>query len=85
MPNKKAAMKDLRKSKKRYALNLKTKSQIKHLWNTSNALLKAGKKDEAKEAVKAYQQAIDKAAKKGVVMKNKANRKKSTLMKALAR
>jgi len=81
MPNKKAAMKDLRKSKKKYAQNLRTKSQIKHLWNKSNVLLKEGKKEEAKEAIKAYQQAVDKASKKGVVMKNKANRKKSSLMK----
>lgn len=85
MPNKKAAMKDLRKSKKKYAQNLRTKSQIKHLWNTSNVLLKEGKKEEAKEAIKAYQQAIDKAARKGVVMPNKANRKKSSLMKTLAK
>jgi len=85
MPNKKAAMKDLRKSKKKYAQNLKTKAQIKHLWNKSNTLLKAGKKDEAKEVAKSYQQAIDKAAKKGVVMKNKANRKKSSLMKSLVK
>lgn len=85
MPNKKAAMKDLRKSKKKYAQNLRTKSQIKHLWNESNALLKAGKKDEAKAAMKSFQQAIDKAAKKGVLMKNKANRRKSTLMKSLAK
>jgi small subunit ribosomal protein S20 len=85
MPNKKAAIKDLRQSKKKTERNQKTKSQIKHLLNKSRLLLKNDKKDEAKEAMRAYQQAIDKATKKGVVKRNKANRKKSRLMKDLAK
>lgn len=78
-------MKDLRQSKKRAARNQRTKSQLKHLWNAGQSLLKQGKKEEAKQAIKAYQQAVDKAAKKGVLGKNKANRKKSSLMRSSAK
>jgi len=46
-------------------------------------LLLAGKKDEAKNLISVAYQAIDKAAKRGVIKKNAAARKKSRLMKAL--
>lgn len=48
--------------------------------------LLAGKKgEEAKKLLPKLQQAIDKASKKGVIKKNTASRKKSRLMKKLAK
>ena len=46
-------------------------------------MILAGKKDEAKKLLSVAYQAIDKAAKRGVIKKNNADRKKSRLMKAL--
>ncbi|TSC53748.1 MAG: small subunit ribosomal protein S20 [Parcubacteria group bacterium LiPW_39] len=46
-------------------------------------LVSAGRKDEAKKLIPAAYQAIDKAAKRGVIKQNTAARKKSRLMKLL--
>lgn len=82
MPNKRSALKDLRKSKKHRENNQRTKSQLKFLLNKTRALIKEGKKNEALEAIKLYQQAVDKAVKTGVLKMNNAGRKKSSIMKA---
>jgi small subunit ribosomal protein S20 len=83
MPQKHAAMKDLRKNKKHAAQNERVKRNVRHLLKKSEELLKEGKTAEAKTAILAFQQAVDKATKTGAVSKNKASRKKSVLMKAL--
>lgn len=82
MPNKKAAEKDLRKSAKRRVHNERIKSYLKHLTNESSKAL-ASKSASAKEVVLKLQQALDKAAKAGVIDKNKAARSKSKFMKRL--
>jgi len=46
-------------------------------------LIAAGDLEEAREAVHAAVSALDKAAQKGVIHKNKAARRKSRLMKQL--
>jgi len=48
-----------------------------------NKLVAAGSKEEAKKLISTAYQAIDKAAKRGVIKKNAAARKKSRLMKLL--
>ena len=48
-------------------------------------LVKEGKKDEAAKLLPKAQQAIDKAAKRGVIKKNTATRKKSRLARSLAK
>jgi ribosomal protein S20 len=84
MPNKKAAIKDLRKSKKRQAHNLRIKTNVRQTYKQAQELIKAGKTEEAKPVIKKFQQAADKAAKVNAISRNKARRKKSTLMKALS-
>lgn len=46
-------------------------------------LLKEGKKEEAKKAISLAYKVIDKAAKRGVIKKNTASRKKSRLVKRI--
>lgn len=55
---------------------------MKSLVKDTKALIKKGEKNVQESLSKAYQ-AIDKAAKRGVIKKNAASRKKSRLMKAL--
>lgn len=83
MPNKTAAMKSLRQSKKRQVTNARIKTDVRVKFKNIDALIKEGKLDEAKKLVQTFQKAIDKAAKKNVISKNKANRKKANLMKKL--
>lgn len=90
MPIKESAKKELRKAKKRRVLNVRRQKtmrdalkNIKKLISTGKAELSSGKKDEAKKLISIAYQAIDKAAKRGVIKKNAASRKKSRLMKAL--
>lgn len=85
MPQKHAAIKDLRKNKKRAAHNARIKTNVKALFKKSKELAAAGKKDEARAAAQKFQQAVDKAAKHGVVSKNQAGRKKSQISKVLAK
>ncbi len=82
MPNKKSAVKELRKSAKRAIRNYKIKKTIKDAIKDSKKLLEAKEKsaiDKVKEAIKV----LDKAATKKVIKKNTAARKKSRLMKKL--
>lgn len=84
MPNKHAAIKDLRKNRKRAAHNAKVKTHVKFLRKKGTDLVSGGNAAEAKEAVRALQQALDKAAKLGIIKPNKAARQKASLMKALS-
>lgn len=82
MPNKKSAKKELRKNKKRNIENNLVKSKTRDL------IKKAKKQIEAKDAnaKKDFSQvikAIDKMAKKGIIKKNTASRKKSRLQKKI--
>jgi small subunit ribosomal protein S20 len=85
MPNTKSAAKAMRQSARRRDFNLKIKDSLKQSVKDVRRLIKAGKKTEAAEAMKRAMSALDKAAKKGVVHKNNASRKKSRLAKALAK
>lgn len=76
MPNIQSAKKELRKAKKRAALN-------KVRRDTYKDLLKKAEKTKAADMLKAAQQALDKAARTGVIKKNTAARKLSRLMKKL--
>lgn len=82
MPNKKSASKELRKAVKRNAANKKVSDKLKNLVKTSLKQLKAGDKKVKEEFTKTIK-AIDKAAKKGIIKKNTASRKKSRLMKKI--
>lgn len=75
MPNIKAAIKWTRASEKRRKRNLSVHSKLKTLGKKASAT-GAGDAD-----VRAAASAFDKAAARGVIHKNKANRKKSRLAK----
>jgi len=83
MPNKQAAFKALRQSKKRTVRNLKTKDRLKKMIKESRKLIDNKKNDEAKKAVLQSIKVIDRAISKGIVKKNTGARKKSRLMKKL--
>jgi small subunit ribosomal protein S20 len=76
MPNIQSARKELRKAKKRAALNKMRSDSFK------DAIKKALKSPTA-DTIKAAQKALDKAAKTGVIKKNTAARRLSRLMKKL--
>ncbi|MEK7473984.1 MAG: 30S ribosomal protein S20 [Patescibacteria group bacterium] len=81
MPNKHAAIKDLRKNKRRAAQNLREKINVKALTKQFKAFMRDGKKSEAVEIVSKLQQASAKAAKKNIIHPNKARRITSMAMK----
>jgi small subunit ribosomal protein S20 len=84
MPNKKAAIKGLRQSEKNRERNIRVKTNVKFHLAKVEQLIKEGKTKEAIEALRAFQKAADKAAKGNVISPNKANRKKSALMKKIS-
>jgi small subunit ribosomal protein S20 len=85
MPNTKSAAKAMRQSRRRQATNQATKSKVKNATRILKKSLSEGNAQDAAEALKKTMSALDKAAKKGVIHKNTASRKKSRLAKALAK
>lgn len=85
MPNTKSAQKAMRQSRRRNAINLRTKSKVKSAFKTTRTHLSAGSAKDAAESLKKAMSALDKAVKKNVIHKNTASRKKSRLAKALAK
>lgn len=80
MPIIKSAKKRVRVARKATVRNVKTKRNLKTALKAFQASLSGGKKSD--EALKKAQSTIDTAAKKGVMHKNKAARKKAQLAKA---
>jgi small subunit ribosomal protein S20 len=78
MPNLQNAKKALRVSARKRVLNDRRRRALK----TTVKTVKVSKS--AEDLSKAFQ-AIDKAAKRGIIKKNTANRKKSRLSKAIAK
>lgn len=82
MPNKKSAKKELRKSVKREVANLKVKNVMKT--SIKKGLKKVIASDKSvKDDLATTMKNIDKAAKKGVIKKGAAARKKSRLAKKI--
>ncbi len=81
MPIIKSAKKRLKQSKKRKALNSGYKKRMKEIVKEIKDLSVEGKKKEAAKLLPKAHKAIDKAAKRGVIKKNTASRKKSRLTK----
>ena len=81
MPIIKSAKKRVRVASKAAVRNSKTKRGLKGALKAFHAAVSGGKK-ETKELQSKAQSALDKAAKKGVMHKNKAARKKSQVAKA---
>jgi small subunit ribosomal protein S20 len=79
MPNTKSAERRTRVSARRNARNKSVKSSLRTLEKNYRTVTAAGKKEEADKALRSAVSAIDKAAKRGVIPKGRANRKKSRL------
>lgn len=82
MPNIKSVVKDVKRSRERQLRNQAAKSQVKTVIKRARTAIDA-KKAEA-EVTPLVQQAvstIDKVAKRGIIHKNAAARRKSRLMK----
>jgi small subunit ribosomal protein S20 len=85
MPNNKAAEKRMRQEQRRRSFNRSTKSVVKTAVTKARVSITAPAiaTEEAVDAVRAAISELDKAAKKGVIHKNNAARRKSRLMKQL--
>ena len=85
MPNTKSATKALRQSVKRRTKNRTTMNAYKTAIKEYRKLVSDGKDKEAKEYFPKVQQRLDKAAKTGVIKKNKASRLKSRTSALMAK
>jgi small subunit ribosomal protein S20 len=83
MPRRRTSLKAQRKDKKRKLHNLKIKRDVKRAIKKFNAYLSEKNVTEAKNFLSSVFSKLDKAAKKGIVKKNNAARKKSRLSRAL--
>lgn len=79
MPIIKSAKKRARQTESRTIRNVKTKRTLREAVKAFTAALATGKADSISEAQKKANSAIDVAAKKNIIHKNKAARKKSQL------
>ncbi len=83
MPVIESAKKRLRQNKKRRARNQVFKKNMKTAIKEIRSLVDEGKEKEAEEKLPETYKAIDKAAKKGIIKKKNASRKKSRLTKLI--
>jgi len=77
MPIIKSAKKALRSAKRKRVYNVRRQNAMNDITKKLEKLVKAGQKAEAVALVPSAYKAIDKAAKKGVIKKNTAARRKS--------
>ena len=85
MPNTKSAERRVRSSARKQARNKSVKHRLHTLERKFVAASGSGNKEEASTALKSLISAFDKAAKRGVVKKGTADRKKSRLTGQLNR
>ena len=79
MPNIKSSKKDVLSSKIAYEKNKANKSELKTNLKKFDAALESGDKAVAEGAYKVAVKAVDKAVQKGLLHKNNAARKKSSM------
>jgi len=85
MPRRKTSVKKTRQDKKKHLQNLKIKQQLKKTMKQFQSLLTAKNTTEAKKILSQVFSQLDKAAKKNTIHPATANRRKSRLMKRLAK
>ena len=83
MPNLETSIKDLRQNKRRKVHNDRLRNRIKRAVKKQNTLVLEEKKPEAEKNIKNVYKVLDKAARKNVIKKGKADRIKSRLTKKL--
>ena len=82
MANLRSALRDIKKSRKRAAHNQGVRSAIKTWMKKTRAAITAGD-EQASEFISSTSSLVDKAAKRNIIHKNAANRRKSRLAKRL--
>ncbi len=85
MANIRSAIKRIRSSARKRERNQVFRSRARTYVNKARKLIAEGKIEEAREEVQLAIVALDKAAAKGIIHRNKAARSKSRLMKRLNR
>lgn len=85
MPITKGAQKAHRSSLRKRVFNVRRKTEMKDMTKEVQKAIVAGDTKKAKELLPQAYKAIDKAAKRGVIKDNTANRKKSRLSAAIKR
>ena len=85
MANTKSAIKMIRVALRRRKRNQPVRTELKTLVKAARKDIDAGRFDTAQGEVQKAVSALDKAASKGVIHKNAAARRKSRLMKRLAK
>ncbi len=83
MANLKSQIKRNRQNKKRRELNRIFRGSARTALRKARVAIEQGEVEEARAATQVALKALDKAAAKGVIHKNKAARQKSSLMKQL--
>ena len=84
MPNIKSVAKDVIRSRARRLRNNATKSRIKTAIKKTQSAIVAGDATAVTTAMSLTVSIVDRAAKRGIIHKNAANRRKSRLMKRAA-
>ena len=83
MPNLKASIKDLRQTKRRTLYNDRLRKRVKKSIKNFQELVKSEKRDAASKSLKQTYKVLDKAAKKNIISKGNASRRKSRLASQL--
>lgn len=79
------AKKAIRQAGRKRVMNLRRQKAMKESVKDVSKLVLAGKKKDAEKNLQSAYKALDKAAKRGIIKKNTASRKKSRLAKAIAK
>lgn len=79
MPNLQTSIKDLRQTKKKTVYNDRLRNRVKKAVKRVNENIKLEDKAKAEKSLENAYKVLDKAAKKNVIKKGKASRKKSRL------
>lgn len=83
MAHTKSAKKRIRSSKRRQSYNKPIRSRVKTYLTKAEEVISSGNMEVAIEVVRQAISTLDKAAKRGIIHRNKAARYKSRLMKKL--
>lgn len=83
MPITKSAIKRMRSDKRKFLRNQQVKSKIKTMFRKFTKTVANGSVAEATEQAREIASSYDQAASKGIIPKNRANRKKARVASAL--
>jgi small subunit ribosomal protein S20 len=81
----KGAKKAVRSSERKRVFNIRRNNTMRDVIKDIKKAIEAGEAEKAKNLLPTVYKAIDKAAKRGVIKSNTANRKKSRLVAAIKR